>query len=192
MAEAGDPKESLEHVERAHELLEKSEHAALRLVPLIAAVLAVFAGLCGLYSGRLGEQALALRSEAVLDQTRASDAWNEYQADSLKAHLFEIGSKTTANSALLREFSKKAKDFRGRQPPLKDRALEQERERDKAFADSERAEERHVTLDVAVALFEIAIVLTSIAAMTKQPLLFFVAAAAGLIGVAFGLRGLFS
>ncbi len=189
MPEAPHTKESLEHVERAHELISESGDRMLRFVPLSAAVLAILAGLCGLYSARLGEKALALRSEAVLSQTLASDAWNEYQADSLKAHLYDIGSQSTANSALLRRFAIEAKKYRNRQPSLREKALEEEKMRDAEFQQSEGAEHRHVLFDIVVALFEIAIVLTSIAAMTKQRSLFLLAGAAGIVGVIIGSYG---
>ena len=183
------PKEALEHVEHAHELLERSEVAVLRFVPLLAAVLAIFAGLSSLYAGRLGERALALKNEALLNEVQASDLWTEYQADSLKAHLYEIAGATGGGQAHSKLQSAGLK-YRSEQLPLRAQAQRYERDRDAAITRSEETEARKGGFDIALALFEVSIVLTSIAAMIKRPFLFVLAGVGGVIGVAFSLHGI--
>lgn len=182
-------KEALEHVERAHELLERSEVALLRFVPLLAAVLAIFAGLSSLYAGRLGERALALKNEALLNEVQASDLWTEYQADSLKAHLYEIAGDTTGAQAR-GKLQRTGVKYRSEQLPLRAQAQRYERDRDAAIVRSEETEARKGGFDIALALFEVSIVLTSIAAMIKRPFLFVLAGIGGIIGVAFSLHGI--
>src|SRR5476649_1365589 len=167
--------EAMEHVEKAHELLEKSEHALLRHVPLVAAALAVFAGLSSLMGARTGEAMLATRTEAVLAQARATDEWNEYEADSLKAHFGESLALVATTAPTRRSLASAAGVYRQRQGPLRSQALASERTRDDDLARSTLFEERKQKFDIAVALFEIAIVLTSVAAMVRQPNLFLVA-----------------
>jgi hypothetical protein len=183
--------EAMEHVEKAHELLERSEHALLRHVPLVAAALAVFAGLSSLLGARTGESMLATRTEAVLEQARATDSWNEYEADSVKAHINESLSVVATTAATKNVLSSLAQEYRGRQGPLKASAQASERQRDDNLKRSEVFELRKQFFDIAVALFEISIVLTSVAAMVKQPNLLILATVGALAAVAFDVLGFF-
>ena len=168
-----------EAMERLHEHHDPG-HPLLRYVPVIAAVLAICAGLSSLLSARLGEDALGLENEALLAEVKASDTWAEYQADSIKAHLYEIQS--IANKAAPAVIAS-AKKYRDEQKPLRVSAQAQEEERDRAMASSQRSEERKADIDVGLALFEIGIVLTSIAAMIKRSALMLLGAAGGIAGL---------
>jgi hypothetical protein len=79
--------------------------------------------------------------------------------------------------------------YRTRQDPIRERALASERKRDDDIEQSARLERGKQQFDIAVALAEIAIVLTSVAAMTKQPSLFVTAACIALAGVVFDVLG---
>src|ERR1700761_8335832 len=82
----------------AHEHAEHAEHAAHARDPFISkvsitvAVLAVLAATAGSMETVEGGRAITESSEAVLAQNKATDAWNEYQADSLKRHLYELAA----------------------------------------------------------------------------------------------------
>lgn len=180
--------EGLEHAEHAHELLQRSEHAVLRFVPLTAAVLAVFAGLSSLYAGRLGERMLALKNEAILSEVKAADLWTEYEAESIKAHLYTVA--TGASAAEHARLKASAAKYRDQQRPLRLQALAHERDRDEQMARSNVVEDRKVGFDIALAFFEISIVLTSIAAMVRRPFLFVMAAVGGVLGLIFSIRGI--
>ena len=182
--------EAMEHVEKTHGLLERSEHAVLRHVPLVAAALAVLAGLSSLLSARTGEAMLATRTEAVLAQAQAADKWNEYESDSLKAHINEMGASIAPTAAQRAALAADAQTYRKRQGPLRDTAVASEAARDDDMRRSVAAEERKQRFDIAVALFEIAIVLTSVAAMMKQPQIFIVSALLALGAVIFDVLGL--
>src|SRR5215470_2449067 len=89
----------------AHEHAEHAEHAAHARDPFISrvsitvAVLAVLAAAAGSLETVEGGRAITLSSDAVLDQDKATDAWNEYQADSLKRHMYTIaGNQEGAHS----------------------------------------------------------------------------------------------
>jgi hypothetical protein len=127
----------------------------------------------------------------VLAQARATDLWNEYEADSLKAHLGESLAVVATSARTSQVLSAGAKEYRGRQGPLKKLALASESERDAEMSQSTAFEERKQKFDVAVALFEVAIVLTSVAAMVRQPSLFLFAALVALGAVAAALAGFF-
>src|ERR1700742_842494 len=82
----------------AHEHTEHAEHAAHEKNPFVSrvsitiAILAVMAAAAGSLETVEGGRAITESSEAVLAQDKATDSWNEYQADSLKRHMYEIAS----------------------------------------------------------------------------------------------------
>src|SRR6201986_3236428 len=82
----------------AHEHAEHAEHAAHEKDPFISrvsitvAVLAVMAAAAGSLETVAGGLAITQSREAVLAQDKATDSWNEYQADSLKRHMYEIAA----------------------------------------------------------------------------------------------------
>jgi hypothetical protein len=184
--------EGLEHAERAREQLESAPHPPiLRGVPLVAAILAVCAGLSSLYGNRLAETMLTQGNEAVLDQAAASDKWNEYQAESLKAHLAGSIGELAQSPDIKKLFSQSEQQYRKRQPPLQTEAQHLERDEADAIALMNRVESKKLYFDVATALFQISIVLASIAAMTRRPPLFIIALIGGTIGLASCVIGFF-
>jgi len=183
-------REGVEHAEQAHEAIGDSHHPLLRNVPLIAASLAVLAGLSSLYSSRLGESMLSLKNEAVLAEAQASDGWAEYEADSVKAHLSQTAALGVTNPALHRRMTDDYAEYRDRQQPLRAAALKKERERDADTAAAGKVENRKATFDASVALFEIAIVLASVAAMVRRPWLAVSAGVFGIVAIIAAVRGL--
>ena len=135
---------------------------------------------------------LASRTEAVLSQSLATDAWNEYEADSLKAHLNESLVVVATSSATRRTLLTDASKYRARQGPLKAKAQTSESQRDDDMRRSDVLERRKQVFDIAVALFEISIVLTSVAAMVRQPSLFIFAAIVAVAAVASDIFGFIS
>src|SRR5258708_10134801 len=89
----------------AHEHAEHAEHAAhlrdpfISRVSITVAVLAVMAATAGSLETVEGGRAITESSEAVLAQDKATDSWNEYQADSLKRHMYEIALGTGSAKA---------------------------------------------------------------------------------------------
>src|SRR5947209_8975351 len=82
----------------AHEHAEHAEHAAHAHDPFISrvsitiAVLAVLAASVGSLETIEAGGAITSASEAVLSQDKATDLWGEYQADSLKKHLYGLAA----------------------------------------------------------------------------------------------------
>src|SRR5258706_11795935 len=82
----------------AHEHAEHAEHAAhlrdpfISRVSITVAVLAVMAAPAGSLETVEGGRAITESSEAALAQDKATGSWNEYQAGSLKRHMYEIAS----------------------------------------------------------------------------------------------------
>jgi len=73
----------LEHLhEHVHHSAEHGGEAWISWVALSTAMLAVFAAITGLLSGKHA-------NEAMMNQIEASDQWSYYQAKSIKAALFD-------------------------------------------------------------------------------------------------------
>jgi len=182
--------EGLEHARAAHEHVEGTSDPFLRYIPVAAAVLAVCAGLSSLYGNRLGEAMLSSGSQAVLAQTQAADLWNEYEADSLKAHI-DAGAEALAPNATVRQrLHEDEIKYRTKQAPLGAEAMALEDARTASLTKMDKVEAKKLDMDVATALFQVSIVLASIAAIVKRPPLFVVGIIGGAIGIAFCVVGL--
>lgn len=156
----------------AHEHSEHAQHAShagdpfISRVAITVAALAVLAAVAGSLETVEGGKALNATSEAVLMQDRATDTWNEFQADSLKKHVYGIAADTGgANAARYRDT---AKEYGDTQRRLSDSAKANEAERDRLLAESARHEERHHWLTGAATLFEIGIALSTVAIITRR------------------------
>ena len=171
----------------AHEHIEHAEHAAherdpfISLVSITIAVLAVLAATSGSLETVEGGQAITSSSEAVLAQDKATDAWNEYQADSLKRHMYEIAADNGGVHS--QDYQKVAKDLRSTQVKDRETATEDEKERDRMLAASAAHETRHHWLTGAATLIEIGIALSTVAIITKRREFWFGAMGLGAVGV---------
>lgn len=149
------------------ELLEPEalEHARRRplgmRVAVTAAVLAMLASVSALQAERTAAESLLRKNDAVLWQSRASDEWAYRQAKSIKLHLDEAlprgGADPEARRAEIRA--------------SEERARAAEAARDTAAAAARDAFEQHHRFALATSLFQIAIVLATVAAVVEQPLL---------------------
>src|SRR6202000_39396 len=131
----------------AHEHTEHAEHAAHERDPFISkvsitvAILAVLAATAGSLETVEGGRAITESSEAVLSQEKATDAWNEYQADSLKRHMYDIAADNGGANA--HGYKKESGDERSAQDKARKDAADFEKERDGHTVLSASHEERH-------------------------------------------------
>jgi hypothetical protein len=178
-------REALEHVERAEKAAEKEDSSGRRAA-VVVGVLAALLGIASLAGSRAS-------TEAILAQAMASDAWNEYQANSLKRHI------NLDDAALLRimasggpaaaEAEKQAakleqavKDkYLPAQDELKVKAHDLEHER-------EVAESRHRGFQISEAAFQLGIVLSSISIVAGSRWLLLAGGGLGLIGLVLGIN----
>lgn len=172
----------------AHEHAEAAEHAAhardpyISRVSITVAILAVLAAAAGSLETVENGRAITKSSEAVLSQDKATNSWNEYQADSLKRHMYDIAAENG-----LTHFKKDSQDERGAQDKARGLANDAEKERDAHIAASARHEERHHWLTAAATLVEIGIALSTVAIITRRRTFWFTAMGLGVIGaVLFG------
>jgi hypothetical protein len=172
----------------AHEHAEHAEHAAHERNPFVSrvsitvAILAVMAAAAGSLETVEGGRAITESSEAVLAQDKATDSWNEYQADSLKRHMYEIAS--VAGSAKTEEYAKEIAKDRGSQDKARGKAEDAEKERDAHVRASALHEERHHWLTGSATLVEIGIALSTVAIITAKRTFWFAALGLGTAGAA--------
>lgn len=174
------------------EARERTEHGWLhgsRWIPIAAATLALLAAVTALLGNLRVTQSTMAKSDAIIAMTRAADTYNEYEASSIKQHIYEavVAGGAAREPDKLRSV---AKHEAAKKPPLltKARAFEAE-----ALRNTERSEHllfSHEILAVATTLFEISIVLVSITALVGSRLLPIVAAVASAIGLSVAIFGL--
>jgi Domain of unknown function (DUF4337) len=172
----------------AHEHMEHAEHAAHERDPFISrvsitvAVLAVMAAAAGSLETVEGGRAITQSSEAVLAQDKATDSWNEYQADSLKRHMYEIAS--VAGGPKADEYAKEIGKDREGQTKAREKAEDAEKDRDARLKESALHEERHHWLTGAATLIEIGIALSTVAIITRRRTFWLSAIGLGAVGAA--------
>jgi hypothetical protein len=172
----------------AHEHAEHAEHAAHEHDPFISrvsitiAILAVLAASVGSLETIEEGGAITSSSEAVLSQDKATDAWDEYQADSLKKHLYGLAAE--AGGAKAAKYADTAKEQVGKQAEVKKQAQENEAERDKLLAASRAHERHHHWLTAAATLLEIAIAICTVAIITRRRAFWLGSVGLGVVGLA--------
>ena len=172
----------------AHELHEHAEHAHHAQDPFVTkvsitiALLAVAAAVVGSLETVESATAINATSKAVLFQDRATDAWNEYQADSLKRHIYGIAADSAGPNVA--RYRQTASVQVQNQAAARGRALGDEVQRDRLVDSSEAAERRHHWLTAASALLEIGIGISSVAIITKNRWFWYGALALGFGGLA--------
>lgn len=172
----------------AHEHAEHAEHAAHENDPFISrvsitiAILAVMAATVGSLETIEAGGAITSSSEAVLSQDKATDLWDEYQADSLKKHLYGIAAD--AGGAKAAQYAGTAKEQVGKQAEIKAKALEHEAERDKLLSASRTHEHQHHWLTAAATLLEIGIAICTVAIITRRRAFWIGSIGLGVVGVA--------
>lgn len=155
--------------EAIHDTLEREGGRFLRRIALTTAILAAFAAVASLEAGATVNEALLLKTEATRDQAEASDQWAYYQAKGIKAAVQE--ASRTAWLALDKpapaEFDRNAERYGREQQEIQKEAQAKERARDEKSKEADRLLERHHGFANAVALFQIAIALGAVAALTR-------------------------
>jgi len=196
--ETSELKESLDQgVERAHgggghgEGGEGGGGRWTGYLSLQTAVIAVFAAVASLESGGNSNDAILAKNEAILFESQASDQWAYYQAKGVKESLAANQALLVGatNTSLAAKFDTEAARYRAEQGEIQAKARELEA---KVKESNERAEsllEHHHRFAIAVTLFQIAIALSAIAALTKRKMLWSVGLAASVAAVVFFLRG---
>jgi hypothetical protein len=168
----------------AHELQEHAEHGShestLRPVAFTMSVLAVLVAVTTVLGHRT-------HTEAVLDQNKATDQWNEYQAHKIRSNdtflAADLLSVVVVSDKAAAE--KLAKGYADHQAKWADQTKD---DMDKAEAlqiKVEQAEARADRFDLGEALLEIGLVITSVTLLTHSRIYWY-------FGMVFALGGILS
>jgi hypothetical protein len=180
-----DPEVATEKLHEAiHEELEKEGGAFLKKIALTTAILAVLAAIASLRAGATVNEALALKTDATRLQAEASDQWAYYQAKGIKAAI-----ERAVESAWLAqgkeapgESKERAHRFEEEQKEIEKGAREKEAQRDERSKEAEELLHLHHAFADAVALFQVAIALGAVAALTRIRLVWWGSMLVGLAG----------
>jgi hypothetical protein len=171
MEEAEVPLEQLH--EEIHHHAEHGGAPWISWVALSTAILAVLAAITGLLSGKHA-------NEAMMDQIRASDQWAYYQAKSIKASVLD--AKMTLTETATEKDKQKAAQYQEEQAEIKREAEEKEAGASSNF-------HKHEIFARGVTMFQIAIAIAAISALTKRRAFWFVSLVFGLVGLVFLIQG---
>jgi len=172
----------------AHDHAEHAEHAAhakdpfISLVSITIALLAVMAAVAGSLETYESGSAIIAGNEAVLNQDRATDAWNLYQAKSLKKNMYLIAADQGGSRA--DGYRAKAKDEGSGQDQAQALAKQLEGEREAGLARGASHERRHHKLSIAATLLEMGIAISTIAIITRKRWPWVVSLGLGVVGAA--------
>jgi len=171
MEEAEVPLEHLqEHVQHS---AERGGEAWISWVALSTAILAVLAAIAGLLSGKHA-------NEAIMSQIEASDQWNYYQAKSIKASVLD--AKMSLAGAVDEKDRAKAARYEEEQADIKKEAEQKEGAAKTNF-------HRHEVYARGVTMFQIAIAIAAISALTRKRRFWIVSLLFGAVGCVFVVLG---
>ena len=196
--ETGELKETLdEHVEHAHGGHEahgpgaKPTPAWIKWLSLSTAMVAVLAAVASLLSGSNSNEAILEKSNAMLNQSLASDQWAFYQAKSLKGALAqseaEIVMDTKPTVAL--KFDVDARRYKAEGEVIQKKAEHYEEQVKENNESSEHLMHKHHKFAITVTLLQVAIALSAIAALTRRRELWFVGLATSGAGIVMFVTG---
>jgi hypothetical protein len=160
----------LEHLhEEIHHSAEYSGETWISWVAFSTAILAVLAAIAGLLSGQHV-------NEAMMSQIEASDQWNYYQAKSIKASVLD--AKMSLTSAHNESDQSKRDRYEKEQEEIKSEAEHKEAAAKANF-------HKHEVFARGVTMFQIAIAIAAISALTKKRHFWIVSLLFGVVGCAF-------
>ena len=171
MEEAEIPLEGLH--EEMHHAAEHSGVSWISWVALSTAILAVLAAIAGLLSG-------SHANEAMMAQIRASDQWAFYQAKGIKAAVLD--AKVTLTGQPSEHDKEKAAKYTEEQAEIQKEAQEKQHEAESNF-------HQHEVFARAVTMFQIAIAVAAISALTKRRRYWFLSMIFGVAGTVFLVLG---
>jgi len=170
------------------ELQENAEHGrenpSLAPISVTMAILAVCVAVVSL----LGHRS---HTEELLLQNRATDQWSYYQAKNIRRHNYEMGVdllsmvefKDKAQADKVREkYQKEAERYTKEQAEIEDQAKDLEK-------DSAREQRKANRFDLGEVFLEIALVISSLALLSRKRFYWFLGIVSGLAGLGVAATG---
>jgi hypothetical protein len=171
--------------EAVQEELEREGGQFLRRIALTTAVLAAIAAIAALKAGSTANEALVLKTEATQMQAEASDQWAYYQAKGIKLAVAQAteASWQSAGKRPPRDLLDKERRYAAEQEEIKTKAEALEHERDAKSHEADHLLHQHHGFANAVALFQVAIALGALAALTRNRALWVGSLSLGAVGM---------
>jgi hypothetical protein len=175
-------------VSELKEQAEKGGESALRPVAFFMSVIAVLVAVTTVLGHRT-------HTDAVLNQAKASDKWNEYQAVKIRSSDLSAAQKlrslfTLTDKDKIAKAGKDAADDEDHQKKWAEDLPNLKKEAEEFEADVRLAEHRADYYDLGEALLEIGLVVSSVTLLTRSKIYWYlgiVASIAGVIAVSLGM-----
>lgn len=191
--------ETTELQEKIHEAREGHGHEEsgpdwIKFVALSTAILAVFAAVGALKAGDLV-------NESMFKQLKASDTWNEYQADKQKGHEYQLAlngllDQGASPSAVVPKDTRRRLSASDRASQYADQIQKENskigdlsKSADEDTKEAEKMLGQHQLFAKSVALIQVAIALGAVAALTKIKPVWLFGLLVGLTGIGFFILG---
>ncbi|HZU83714.1 MAG TPA: DUF4337 family protein [Polyangiaceae bacterium] len=192
------PEDGIETQELKERLEETQEHAGhgrqsspwLTWLSLSTAIIAVLAAVAALESGSYANEAIVQKNDAVLHQSKADDAWAYYQAKGIEATVYATQAEASTRPEAVARWSAEAERRRGERADARRQAQEEEALVARMDQQSEHSLHVHHQFAKSVTIFQVAIALSAIAALTRRKPMWWVSLAAGVVAAAFFAVGL--
>ncbi len=157
-----------------------------KYIPISTALIAVVAAIASLISGTYSNEALIEKNNAVLYQNKATDAWNFYQAKSIKKNIaenfYELNNSEASKSKISR-YSKEEEDIKKQAEEYQKKVEEYDKKSDVLLA-------KHHSSALSVTLFQIAIALSAITALLRKQSFWWFSLLASGVGIVYLLLSL--
>lgn len=167
-------------VSELKEQAEKGGESGLRAVAFTMSVVAVLVAVMTVLGHRT-------HTEAVLDQNKATDQWNEYQAKKIRANNTQLAADllSALTVADKDKAEKIAKGYADHESKWVEDLKDAQEKAEALEADVEKAEARANRFDLSEALLEIGLVISSVTLLTRTKMYWY-------LGIVFSLAGIAS
>ena len=157
----------------------------LKQVAMLTGVLAAVSGFLAVRSTNLSNDAIYESNQAVLAQAESSDAWSEYQAESIKARIIEtqLVPSSPLSAADKEALTAEDNEIRARQPASKQTAIDKAAARDAHMSEGLSHLAEKDLLGYAGLAMQIGIALASVSALVRKPSAFYAGAVIGVAGM---------
>jgi hypothetical protein len=173
--------------EAIHEEMERQGGNLLKTIAVTTAIFAAIAAVAALKAGGTANEALMLQTEATRLQAEASDQWAYYQAKGIKGAVQEAArtSWLAIGKDAPAQYGDAEKKYKKEQEEISKAAKEKEHARDEKVAEAAHLLHKHHGFANSVALFQVAIALGAVAALSRNRWIWYASLLLGLSGVAF-------
>lgn len=173
-------------------MAEEKKEKWLNYLALTTVILAVCATLSTFKGG-------GFSTRAVLSQSQASDQWSYFQAKSIKGYLYELQKDRLeldmkalglkASKPVLDEYAKKIDAYSGKIKKYEEEKAKIEKDAKKLEGIREEAQRHSQAFGMAVIFLQIAILLSSIAALMKKKPVWILGVIIGVFGLVYFANG---